>query len=202
MTLPRFEDSNPSIEKLWIEQFRLKTQADKLVKKTCIMGTFSRYGHLSPIGGSYEYDLMVYPDLDISLISNQLDKDSFASLVGELAANEYVRKISTADTVNFPPIYKGRPKGFWIGLEIPFENDRWGIDCWLQEPEWASADENNYSERLKSLEQSAKDFILQIKYSLIQRQLYGKKVSSNDVYDAVLDRGVRSIDAFNEIYDI
>ena len=199
MTLPHFQDPNPSIEKLWEEQYRLKRQADKLIKETGIMEIFSKYGTLSAIGGSYTYDLMVYPDLDIDLISETINKPVFGSLVGELATNRHIRKISTADTVNFTPIHKGlRPKGYWIGIEVPFENDRWGIDCWLQQPDWISGSTDSYADKLKSLEQSGRDAILQIKYDLIRRELYGKKILSNDVYDAVLNNGVRSVATFNE----
>jgi hypothetical protein len=69
---------------------------------------------------------MVYPDLDIGVVAPSVTKDEFASLVGELTANKYIRKIGTADTVNFEPVHPGRrPKGYWIGLEVTFEEDKW-----------------------------------------------------------------------------
>ncbi len=188
MTLPQFTNPNPTLNELWVEQSRLQAQADKLIKATGIFETFSKYGTLSVIGGSYAYNLMVYPDLDISVSSKNIDKQTFGNLVGELMANRYVRKIGSADRVNFAAVHKGRPKGYWVGLELPFEDDRWGIDCWLQQP----------AERLSSLERSGRDAILLIKYDSIRRSLYGKTIFSGDVYDAVLDNGVRSLSEFND----
>ncbi len=201
MTLPQFTKPNPNLRELWEEQDRLKKQADKLIKETGIFKTFSRYGTLSAIGGSYEYNLMVYPDLDIGLVSEGVDKQTFSRLVGELTASEYVRKIGTADGVNFAAVHKGRPKGYWVGLELPFEGDRWGIDCWVQEPKWVSGNVEKYTERLSSLDQTGRDAILLIKYDLIRRGLYGKTVFSGDVYDAVLDKGVRTVADFKQIIE-
>lgn len=203
MTLPNFTGPSPSRDMLWQEQARLKNQANKLIDNTNILDLFAKYGKLSPIGGSYEYNLMVYPDLDIGVVAPIVTKNDFASLVSELAANEYVRKIGTADTVNFEPMHPGRrPKGYWIGLEVPFEEDKWGIDCWIQQPDWVSDSEDTYANRLLKLEQSGLDAILLIKYDLIRRGVYGKAVFSGDVYDAVLDGNVRTVTEFNKLHAI
>lgn len=198
MTLPKFTNPDPDIGELRKEQGRLKSQADKLLRETAIFELFSKYGELSAIGGSYQYDLMVYPDLDVGLLSPDVDKRLFAELVSDIVASQYVRKIATADCVNFAPVHKGRPKGYWIGLEIPFENDRWGLDCWLQQPAWTTDGTDTYAERLGTLEQTGRDAILLIKYDLIRRGLYGRTVFSDNVYDAVLDGNVRSITEFDQ----
>lgn len=199
MTLPTFTDPNPTIEQLWAEQYRLKRQADAMIKDTQLFEIFLKYGELSPIGGSYAYDLMVYPDLDIGLVATDSEKQSFAQLVHDLTMSEHVRKVGTADAVSFPSVHSGRPKGYWIGLEIPFENDRWGVDCWLQRPEWTPSVPDEYVKQLRTLEQSGKDAILLIKYDLIRRGMYGKTIFSGDVYDAVLGKGIRSIEEFNKL---
>ena len=203
MTLPKFTDPTPSVSALWTEQARLKNQANKLIKETNIFEIFAKYGDVSPISGSYEYNLMVYPDLDIGVVESSVSKHDFASLVNELAGNKYVRKIATADCVNFKPIHLARrPKGYWVGLEIPFEGDKWGIDCWLQQPDWASDDELKYADRLLTLDQSALDAILLVKYDLIRREIYGKTVFSGDIYDAVLDTGARTVTEFNKLHGL
>lgn len=198
MTLPKFTDKNPSIEKLWEEQSRLKRQTEKLVLGTGIFEIFSRYGDLSPIGGSYKYDLMVYPDIDIDVVSIEIDKQKFAELVREMVSSKFVRKVSTADTVNFEAIQKGRPKGYWIGLEILFEGERWGVDCWLQHPDWTLENKDIYTKRLSELDDTGKSAILLIKYDLIRQGTYGKTVFSTDVYNAVLDQNIRTATEFNQ----
>ncbi len=199
MTLPVFNDPNPSIEYLRAEQQRLRKQTDKLIEATGIFDTFAKYGQLSEIGGSYKYELMVYPDLDIGLISEEVDGLSFAELVKEMVSSKLVRKVNTADTVNFESILSGRPKGYWIGLEIPFENERWGVDCWLQKPEWVKEDSGDYSDSLANLGHAERDLILMAKYDLIRRGLYGKKLFSADVYDVVLNNKVNSLEDINRL---
>ncbi len=197
MRLPTFTDPNPSIEWLRAEQARLRTQADKMLADTQIMEVLAAHGQLSPIEGSYKYELMMYPDLDISLTAETITKQDFANLLKDLAAHPAVKNLSTADTINFNLSKRPMPKGYWIGIDIPFENDRWGIDCWLQQPDWGTDQkEGDYTTRLMKLDQSGKDAILAIKYQLIRKGTYGKQYLSGDVYDAVLERGVRSVEDF------
>ena len=141
---------------------------------------------------------MAYPDLDLEIISSSLDKVVFAELVSNLVKSDFVRKVSTADTVDFKPLHTRRPKGYWIGIEIPFEGERWGIDCWLQKPEWVEGATDIYGERLKAISQDQVIAILAIKHYLIYKGLYGKSFYSVDVYDEVLKNGVLSVDDFKK----
>ncbi len=196
MSLPKLVDPLPSAEQLNTGQLRLHNQADKLLKQTGLFKILSKYGELEPISGSYAYGLMVYPDLDLGLINDNVTTKDFANMVAEFVNNPFVRKVSTANNVDYVSLRTGHPKGYWLGLEIPFEDERWGIDCWVMKKEWASADSDPYADLLSKLDESQKDAILQIKYQLIFRGLYGKQFWSVDVYDAVAKSGILTIDEF------
>jgi hypothetical protein len=198
MHLPKYTEPNPSVEWLRDEQLRLQKQADIMMSETRIMDVFKKYGEFSGIGGSYEYGVLMYPDLDIGVVAEEASRQHFANLIADIARNKYVRGISTADTVNFNVSRHPRPAGYWIGVDIPFGDDRWGIDCWLQQPDWVTGNEDKYKQAMQESDQPAKDAILAIKYDLIRRKIYGKKYLSNDVYDAVLDKGVRNMDDFEK----
>jgi hypothetical protein len=199
MRLPTYTDPNPSIEWLRNEQARLRSQADSMLGATKILEVITKHGQLQPIEGSYKYELMMYPDIDVQVLSNEITKQDFANLLADIALHPAVKSISTADTINFNLAKRPMPMGYWIGLDIPFENDRWGIDCWFQQPDWGSEQVNDYAEKLQNLDQSAKDAILAIKYELIRNGTYGKECLSNDVYDAVLEHGIRSIEDFLQL---
>lgn len=199
MRLPTYTEQDPPLEWLRAEQDRLHSQADKMIAATKIMDLFARHGQLSPIEGSYQYGLMMYPDLDIGLLADEVTKQDFANLLADLGAHPAVRGISTSDTINFNLSKRPMPKGYWIGVDIPFENDRWGIDCWFQQPEWGSDQTGDYAGRLMQLDQSGKDAVLTIKYELIRNGTYGKQYSSGDVYDAVLDHEVRTLEHFKRL---
>lgn len=197
MTLPAFSDASPTREWLINEQKRLHIQADKMMSTTKVMSVLVKYGQFSGIGGSYLYNTMIYPDLDVGIVTDTVTRRTVADLLSELTLNEYVRGIRTADTVNFNiSKHPTKPRGYWIGIDIPFENDRWGIDCWLQQPDWQTDKEDVYTKKLANVDEEKKVAILSIKYSLIYRGLYGNHFLSGDVYDAVLDKGVKTIDEF------
>jgi hypothetical protein len=201
MTLPTFTDPDITTNELLTEQARLHTQADKLLSTTGLLDIFGQYGTVSPIEGSYGYGLMVYPDLDMQVITDhQFTKQEFAKMVGEFAEADFVRGFSVADRANFAPINPGRPTGYWLGLDIPFDDDRWGIDLWVQTPEQASGDSDKYKEKLSHLTSEQVAAILAIKYHLIREGLYGKKYLSVDVYDVVVDREVMTYDDFNNLH--
>ena len=199
MTLPIFTNQDITTTELWTEQARLKSQAQKMMNHTQIFNIFSKHGELSDVGGSYKYNLMVYPDIDIGLTATKVDKQTFAGLVAGLTASIHVRTVHTADSVNFESVHSGRPKGYWVGLEIPFEGERWGIDCWLQQPDWTLDDKDVFYDALLKLDQPGKDAILHIKYDLIRLGVYGKTIFSNDVYDAVLNNDIQSVKDFHQL---
>lgn len=76
---------------------------------------------------------------------------------------------------------------------MPFEGDNWGIDCWLLTRDDF---EDVMVKRLKEITYHHKTAILQLKYQLIYRGLYGKVYQSVDVYRSVLDYGVIAIEEF------
>jgi hypothetical protein len=198
MTLPNFRNPNPSLQELLVEEQRLHSQADKMLEQTGLLNMLAKYGEVLPISGSYAYRLMVYPDIDLGVLLKKVTKNSFSEIVKEMVASKWVRRVSTADTVNYESIHSGRPKGYWLGLDIPFEGDRWGIDCWVQQNDWAPTTPDPYVGSLQRLDPKKKEAILSIKYELIRRDMYGKKYFSNDVYDAVLNDNILSIEAFLE----
>jgi len=97
----------------------------------------------------------------------------------------------------------GMPIGYWLGIEIPFENDKWGIDLWLQTHEWANKfDEefDDYKTKLSTISKEQIAAILSIKYHLIRLGKYGKpNFMSFNVYDTVLDKGAVSIEDFLDL---
>lgn len=199
MTLPDLSHIS-SIEELRAENVRLTSQAQKMLDTTGLLNILGGTTNKPKIYGSFKYGLMVYPDIDCDVTDENINRQSFAHIVTKLVATDYVRKVSTVNTVTFPSSRRGIPKGFWIGIDIPFDGDRWGIDCWLQKPEWVETSQNTYEERLRNASDQQKDAILLIKHWLIKNNIYGKHLhQSTDVYDAVLDNGVLSIDDFKKL---
>lgn len=200
MYLPKFDNKNITAQELLAEATRLHSQADNMLATTSIADIFAKYGKLQPIGGSYSYDLMVYPDLDMYLIADNVTREDLGKLTSEILETSFVRKISVVNNVDFTSSRPGMPKGYWIGIEIPFENDRWGIDLWFQTKEWTDDFDNtydHYKEKLENLTNKQKEEILLIKYHLIRIGEYTKLgFMSTDVYDAVLSGNTHLFDKY------
>lgn len=199
MSLPDFGGREPSVAELRAEAERLRRQGQKLLDETGLLATFEKYGQVPGIGGSFRYNLMVYPDLDTGIVADHVDRTVVGNLLSDLMTIPALRRVSMSDNVAFisPTNPHAKPKGYWIGLEAPFEGERWGIDCWFQERSWLRPEDShdNYAEKLEVLDQAGRDAILLLKYQLIQRGEYGGKYTSGDVYDAVL-HGARSLAEF------
>jgi hypothetical protein len=95
----------------------------------------------------------------------------------------YVRKIATANTHDHGTAGDvPRPDGYWIGTEILFEGDFWGIDGWIQDPEWIGQNPNaqksvNYDSALSELSHEQKTAILRMKYLCIFNGIYSSKIT-------------------------
>jgi len=170
-----------------------------MLKDTGILSIFAKYGEVLPIGGIYDYGLMVYPDLDMDIMSDKLTKKDFVNLASDLLSSSFVRKVSCVDNVTFTGTRPGMPKGYWLGIEIPFEGDKWGIDLWLQTHEWANKFDD-YKTKLSTISKEQIAAILSIKYHLIRLGKYGKpNFMSFNVYDTVLNKGAVSIEDFLDL---
>jgi hypothetical protein len=127
--------------------------------------------------------------LDIDIVSDDISKDLFAKLSGELIKLDFTSKFKSGDRVNFPHTHSGkRPFGYWVSPDINFGDNVWKIDIWMQKTEWHTGDTNRYEDELLNISTEKRITILSLKEELIERKLYGvgKEFVSVDVYEGVL----------------
>lgn len=173
----------------------LHSEASLLLEKT-LLPILEQYGKVS-VGGSYSYELLNYPDLDIDVVSEDVSKDLFAKLSGELIKLDYTSKFKSGDRVNYPHTHTGkRPFGYWVSPDINFGDNIWKLDIWLQKPEWYTGDTNRFAKKLVTLSDEQRIAILSLKEELIEKNLYGieKEFISVDVYEGVLRSDIKTID--------
>jgi len=208
MRLPEFTNPSPTDEELWAEQERLQKQAQRVIDLG-IVDLLRNYGDIE-IGGSYDYGLMVYPDLDTSsIVSEAVDLNLFANLCSDVVRQPYVRKISTANTHDYGTAGDAaRPDGYWLGIEIRLEDDFWGIDTWVINPTWPKKGSANvqksrdYKSALSQLDNDKRTAILRMKYMAIFEKIYGSKITSGMVYDAVLDQNASTYAELKQLLGI
>lgn len=177
------------------KQNALHDEASLLLEQI-LLPILEQYGKVL-VGGSYSYKLLNYPDLDIDIVSEDVSKDLFSKLSGELIKLDYTSKFKSGDRVNYPHTHsEKRPFGYWVSPDINFVDNVWKLDIWLQKPEWHTGDTTRYAEELLNISDEQRIAILLLKEKLIGKNLYGvgKEFISVDVYDGVLRGDIKTID--------
>jgi hypothetical protein len=186
------------IHALLQEQDSLKVEAEA-VEVDLQLGALLR-----PLGepvrvGSAALGLMVWRDLDLTVVCTELPIDAVTAVGGRLAAHPCVRQVTFRNDTgrwNSDPSY---PDGLYLGVDYRSPTGRdWNLDIWfVDEPdrqpdlahlEWISA----------ALSVETREAILLVKSAWASQPEYGKTITSFDIYTAVLKGGVRTREDFDE----
>ena len=172
----------------------LRREADRLVARGGLRELLAEYGrpHLS---GSYSLHLMTWRDLDIYLAMEVVDRGRFLDLGARLGEAVAARRLSFTDHLNFPATEPVR--GLYWGVQTDFlDAGGWKLDVWgVSTIECADrlAHCQAIAARLGDRERHA---ILRIKQHVCRHPDYRATITSQHIYDAVLDAGVASVDEF------
>lgn len=176
------------------ERVTIRESADALLRKTGLMDVLNGYGEAA-IVGSYAMDAMAWNDLDVYIA---LDGDFHEMAGAAMRAVQPVRFDGFCDA--------GRQ---FLGMETVITGERWNIDVWIRtvaEMEDALA-KNRAMKRRFDAQPEARQAMLDIKRALIARGMYGfdkgkRHYHSPEIYDAVLEKGVRTVDELLEAYPV
>ena len=168
-----------------------KESADFILYTANLLDELKKYG--SPhIIGSYRMGMMAWNDLDIDIENGAMSIDKLYQLT------EWI--INT-----FKPIwYEAKEelsddrKTVWFhGFETNITGELWNVDLWFLDKDTIEAAEKYCDEIAEKASDTQKKQIIEIKQELIARKLYSfDKFTSMDVYSAVIDNGITSIDDF------
>lgn len=143
--------------------------------------------------GSAALGLLVWPGLDMTVVCDVVDHDAVFSVAGVLGRHPAVRSVLFRDDTgdwNQDPTY---PDGLYLGVECVSDADRlWNIDIWFVDEPDRQPDLHHVRALLPRLTDETRAAILAIKHDLRSDAGTWKPVASYDIYQAVLDGGVRS----------
>ena len=174
-----------------IEQSRkIKDAADRILHDDGLEEILCNYGEVHYVG-SYEIDLMLKKDIDISLINPSLTLKEFHQLAFEASSLLHPHSMHFRDTRVKPIQYRPPHALYWA-----FEFADWNIDLWLVEKEYY-LESVDYMNRVKqSLDDLKKITILDIKNRALNSGQYGRTFGSREIYQAVLQDGINSSEEF------
>ena len=168
---------------------QLHAEADALLAGG-LRAVLSEYGR--PIlRGSYVLGLMTWRDLDIHLIAPDLALARFLELGARIGSHLSASKLNFRDHrgSTAPDVPSGLYWGIYLGDE---RAGAWKLDLWAFDSLVADPAENREAALAARLQPELRAAIMSIKSAVWQDPGYRRNFSSQDIYAAVLDAGVRT----------
>jgi hypothetical protein len=171
--------------------------ANEILAETNAIEIFSKLGKVEIIG-SLRLKMMYRLDIDLLVISEKIERNKAQEITKQFLDTGIFQTVALADYQTFPA--HDMPLGFYWELIIPYENKNWKFDVWYLKPEEKYTDmvlssiKKFESALAKNPEKS--ETILKIKDAYFDGVKYKDKVKSFDIYTAVLENGVNSVEEF------
>ncbi|OGH47816.1 MAG: hypothetical protein A3A51_03875 [Candidatus Levybacteria bacterium RIFCSPLOWO2_01_FULL_39_10] len=184
-------------EELLKQQEELQYEGQEVLGELKINEQFSKLGKIV-IGGSLISGLMTWRDIDIGVeVENMPSKNDLSNLFTSLLSNSKILQLNYSDNTELINLH--HPKGIYFGIKYQKEKEKiWKIDLWFISPE----DNQQSIEDLKWLQQKitqeTKMIILSIKNEIDTDPRYKKSIFSIDIYKAVIENGVKDLEAFKK----
>jgi hypothetical protein len=171
----------------------LRSEANRLLDSG-LRRILNDYGDVH-LAGSYDLGLMVWRDLDIHIVQPAFDTGTFFELGRRIAELLKPHRMHYRDeTLAATP---GLPRGLYWGVYLGDErHSAWKIDIWVTDAATFEAT-RAYGERIKQqLNEATRPVILELKAACWRHPEYRRRFTSSDIYTAVLDHGVASVEDF------
>ena len=168
-------------------------EANKILYDMNLLDTLERFGEVF-ITGSYFLNLMTWRDLDIYIKNDCIDKQTFCVLGGEIACILNPHKMNYRDETI---LKRGLPDGLYWGVYTDIIHDNtWKIDIFAISPSIFQKTSNEAKQLKEKISKEMRKIILEIKQNYCHSPLYRRGIYSVDIYKAVIDDKVRSIEEF------
>lgn len=182
------------------KQDNLQKEAVEILDKLNLLDFLSKLGN-AKIVGSFALGLMTWKDIDIDLTVDELKENNYFQAVQYLFSNPEVKRLILSDNRILSEKLKaqGIPGSMYLGVFAKGKEDsEWKIDIRFVKDSLVRAEK--YIEEIQNkLNDENREIILEIKSEICAHPKYiNKEIFGVDVYDAVLDAGVKNFDDFKK----
>ena len=178
----------------------IRNEADVILYELNLLQSLEKYGTPYPVG-SYLADVMAWEDIDISIDCDNPEPEVLYALSAEI------------NNLLHPYFYEARVHGngtMFYSCETKVAGRRWNLDIWFRDSNSIARTLEYCSEikRRTEDEPEKKALIIAIKQGLVAHGMYGidkdphYHYHSRDVYRAVLEDGITSLEQFLRTYPI
>jgi len=176
-------------------QDALQAEAAAVLDDLGLFAHLREAGEVVPIG-SYALGLMVWRDIDLYVYCASLSADRAFAALRPLASHPRVVRLNF-DNWRGPNGKADFPDGYYWGVRYRAEAGReWKLDLWFLPDDLPREEADIAALMHRQLTPETRLAILSLKEIWHRLPSYGRGVSSVDVYDAVLQHGVRTRSAF------
>lgn len=172
----------------------IQEKADAFIAQNNLIEILQRYGNTTLVG-SYIMKIMTWNDLDVYMDLADFHPDKYYNLIAEL-----VLKLKP---VRYDGICNAEKDTYFLGMEIMYKGERWNLDIWWKKREEIEAALAYANDLMLQMNQYPylREAVCEIKRKLIENKLYGfdkgkKHYHSNEIYEAVFNKGIMSVEDF------
>jgi hypothetical protein len=175
---------------------KVKENAEKILYEYGLLEQLNKYGKTHIIG-SYKMDLMVWNDLDVDIENVNVNMDSIYNI-----AKYVFEKYSPIWFEGKETVLENK-RCYFLGFETNILKETWNIDLWFVDNMEIQKCEKYCNEITEKINKNKElqNYIVKIKKDLIQRGMYSSSYNSKDVYDAVLNYGIKNADELIKNYE-
>ncbi len=168
-----------------------KAKADRILYEFGLLDMLKKIGKPHIIG-SYRMNMMACNDLDIDIENNAMSREKLYKLTTFIINTYNPTWYEAKEEIN------DEGKIVWFhGFETTITGELWNVDLWFFDNETISKAEAFCDNITDKASEEQKELIINIKNELIARGIYSfDKYTSMDVYKAVLEYDIHSIDEF------
>jgi hypothetical protein len=178
-------------------QDALQTEANRLVESLDLPSMLGRAGRFERLGSSVS-GLMAWRDLDLGVSCGALGPDRAWETMVPLAAHPRTTRLSYRNEIGplAPPELRGYGRYYFVVRHQTEAGREWKIDVSLWSPESPPGPLARAEELMRRLTPETRLAILWIKDAWHRLPSYPDRVSGMDIYEAVLEHGVRTPEQF------
>jgi hypothetical protein len=178
-------------------QDALQSEANQLVESLDLPSMLGRAGRFERLGSSVS-GLMAWRDLDLGVSCGVLGAERAWETMVPLAAHPRTTRLSYRNEVGplAPPELRGYGRYYFVAYHQTEAGREWKIDVSLWTPESPPGPLARAEELRRRLTPETKLAILWIKDTWHRLPYYPEVVSGMDIYEAVLEHGVRTPEQF------
>lgn len=174
---------------------KYKETADDFLKSSQLLSVLEKHGRIE-FEGAYAGNVMLHGDIDIKVIrDSDYTQDEIFVILRDIhdTCEDNIRSLFIKADWDDPRFGQQYPYGRYIGLKTSLNDERWKFDIWFISEAEAARDRGVLDISKVDLTEEQRLKILEFKQ---YRKEHNLKVSGQEIYEAVLEKGFTNPDEY------